>query len=212
MHFPFTPLLVGRGYAVLHPNHRASSGRGQEFIAAGLLAMGGLDAEDIVSGVDALVASGVVDPDRVAVTGNSYGGFMAAWLAATSDRFCAAAPRSPVTDWVSQHLTSNLPGFDELCLAGDLFDTDSDYWRRSPLRLAEQIRIPLLLMAGAHDLATPASQASMLHRALVERGRPSTLVVYPEEGHGVRARPAVIDQCVRLLDFFEAACSVTLNA
>ncbi|MEY9863821.1 dipeptidyl aminopeptidase/acylaminoacyl peptidase [Catenulispora sp. GAS73] len=203
MHFPLTPLLAAHGYAVLHPNMRGGIGRGQDFVRAGLHDMGGADATDILAGVDALVAAGRVDPGRIGVTGNSYGGFMSAWLVATSDRFAAAVIRSPVTDWVSQHFASNLPGFDRLCLTGDPSDPASDYRLRSPLYLAAQVRTPVLLVAGAKDLATPPEQAAMFHRALVEHGRESTLVIYPEEGHGVRQRPAVIDLGVRMLDFFD---------
>ena len=203
MHYDHTPLLVGRGYAVLHPNIRGSIGRGRQFVLDGLLDMGGADAHDVLSGIDALVARGLVDPERVAVTGNSYGGFLSAWLIATSDRFAAAVARSPVTEWVSQHHASNLPGFDRAVLNGDPLAADSDYRTRSPLYLADAVRTPVMLMAGARDLATPPEQAAMFHNALVERGRTSTLVIYPEEGHGVRNHPAVVDHCARLIGFLE---------
>ena len=200
---PLVQLLVGQGYAVLSPNMRGSLGRGQKFVTAGLHDMGGADAGDLLAGVDALVAAGRVDGRRVGVTGNSYGGFMSAWLIAHSDRFAAAAARSPVTDWVSQHHTSNIPGFDRMCLTGDPLDPASDYRTRSPLYRAGQVRTPVLLMAGAHDLATPPEQAAMFHRALRDHGRDSTLVIYPDEGHGVRAHPNVVDQAARLLEFFD---------
>ncbi|MFJ6900734.1 prolyl oligopeptidase family serine peptidase [Streptomyces hokutonensis] len=203
MHYAHTPLLASRGYAVLHPNMRGSLGRGQKFIKDGLLDMGGADAADIVAGIDALVATGRVDPARVAVTGNSYGGFMSAWLVATTDRFAAAIARSPVTDWVSQHYTSNIPGFDRICLTGHPLDPQSSYRTRSPLYLAHHVRTPILLIAGAHDLATPPEQASMFHHALVEHGTDSTLVIYQNEGHGVRGSAAVVDQCARVIDFLD---------
>lgn len=200
---PLTPLLVSRGYAVLRPNMRGSMGRGQRFVTAGLHDMGGADAQDLLAAVDLLAAQGRIDSGRVAVTGNSYGGFMSAWLIADSDRFAAAVARSPVTDWVSQHLTSNIPGFDRLCLDGDPLDPASDYRTRSPLYRAARVRTPVLLMAGAHDLATPPEQAAMFHRALCELGRDSTLVIYPDEGHGVRGHASVVDQAARLLEFFD---------
>jgi dipeptidyl aminopeptidase/acylaminoacyl peptidase len=201
MHYAHTPLLVGRGYAVLHPNMRGSAGRGPEFIAHGLRDLGGADAADVIAGVEQLIANGQVDPERVAVTGNSYGGYLAAWLVATTDRFAAAIARSPVTDWVSQHYTSNIPGFDRLCFTGDPLDPKSGHRIRSPFYLADLVRTPVLLMAGAHDLATPAEQARMFHRALVEHGADSTLVIYPDEGHGVRGAAALTDQCVRMIEF-----------
>jgi len=200
---PLVSLLVGQGYAVLSPNMRGSLGRGQKFVTAGLHDMGGADAGDLLAGVDALVAAGRVDDRRVAVTGNSYGGFMSAWLIAHSDRFAAAVARSPVTDWVSQHHTSNIPGFDRMCLDGDPLDPASDYRTRSPFYRARHVRTPVLLMAGAHDLATPPQQAAMFHRALRDHGRDSTLVIYPDEGHGVRAHASVVDQAARLLEFLD---------
>ncbi|MFE4422473.1 alpha/beta hydrolase family protein [Streptomyces sp. NPDC056817] len=203
MHYAHTPLLASRGYAVLHPNMRGSLGRGQKFIASGLLDMGAADAADLVAGVDALVAASRIDPERVGVTGNSYGGFMAAWLIATSDRFAAAIARSPVTDWVSQHYTSNIPGFDRICFSGDPLDPQSTYRTRSPLYLADRVHTPILLIAGANDLATPPQQASMFHNALVEHGADSTLVIYQDEGHGVRGRAATIDQGTRMVEFFD---------
>lgn len=203
MHYSHTPLLVSRGYAVLHPNMRGSVGRGQKFVTDGLLDMGGADATDFIAGLDMLVATGRADPARIGVTGNSYGGYMAAWLVATSDRFAAAIARSPVTDWVSQHYTSNIPGFDRICLTGDPLDPQSHYRSRSPLYLADRVHTPVLLMAGAHDLATPAQQASMFHHALVEHGAESTLVIYPDEGHGVRGAAATVDQCARMIEFFD---------
>jgi dipeptidyl aminopeptidase/acylaminoacyl peptidase len=203
MHYPFTPLLVSRGYAVLHANHRGSLGYGQQFIRFGLHDMGGADATDLLTGIDSLVRTGRADPARLGIIGNSYGGFMAAWLAATTDRFAAAVARSPVTDWISQHYTSNLPGFDRACLSGDPLDPASRYRGRSPLYLAGQVRTPMLLVAGALDLATPPEQAAMFHRALAEHGRDSTLVIYPEEGHGTRHHNAMVDLCGRILEFFE---------
>ncbi|MEU0922611.1 S9 family peptidase [Streptomyces malaysiensis] len=203
MHYPHTPLLASRGYAVLHPNMRGSLGRGQKFIRDGLHDMGGVDAADVVAGIDALAATGRVDPARVGVTGNSYGGFMAAWLVATTNRFAAAIARSPVTDWVSQHYTSNIPGFDRMCLTGHPLDPQSSYRARSPFYLAAHVRTPMLLIAGAHDLATPPEQASMFHRALVEHGADSTLVIYQDEGHGVRGSAALVDQCARMIGFLD---------
>ncbi len=200
---PYTPLLVARGYAVLHPNIRGSSGRGQVFALDGVRDMGGRDAVDVLTAVAALIEAGRADPARVGVTGNSYGGFMAAWLAATSTVFAAAMPRSPVTDWVSQHFASNLPGFDRLCLTGDPLAPTTDYRSRSPLYLAGDVRTPVLLTAGANDLATPPEQAAMFHRAIVERGGTSTLVIYPLEGHGVRGHDALVDQCTRMVEFFD---------
>lgn len=198
------PLFAEAGYAVLMPNIRGSFGRGERFVAEGLFDMcGERDVDDLLSGIRHLVERGVADPRRVVVTGNSYGGLMSAWLAVEHETFAAAIPTSPVTDWVSQHFTSNLTGFDQLTLSGDPLDPNSPYRTRSPLYRAAQVRMPVLLMAGEKDLATPPEQAVMFHRAVLEHGGHSELVLYPEEGHGVHDPDALVDKFARIFDFLE---------
>lgn len=110
MSYPWVPLLVSRGYAVLNPNPRGSGGRGQQFVRHVVGDMGGADTTDYLSGIDALVQRGLVDPERVGVIGGSYGGYMSSWLITQDQRFAAAVPVSPVTDWYSQSFTSNIAG------------------------------------------------------------------------------------------------------
>jgi dipeptidyl aminopeptidase/acylaminoacyl peptidase len=200
---PHASALVARGYAVLRPNPRGSTGRGAAFAEGVYGDMGGLDLDDVVSGVQHLVDSGVADPTRLGVTGISYGGFLAASIPCRSDTFAASVARSPVTDWVTQHLTSNIAEFDRLFVGGDPFDPASSYTTRSPLAHHARIRTPMLLTAGLHDLATPASQAQVLHTALERRGVPTQLAIYPEEGHGVQRPEAVADQVARMVAWFE---------
>jgi dipeptidyl aminopeptidase/acylaminoacyl peptidase len=200
---PHTSCLVARGYAVLWPNPRGSTGRGPAFAEAVRGDMGGLDVTDVVSGVQHVVDLGVADPARLGVTGISYGGFMASWMPSQTDLFAASVARSPCTDWLLQHLTSNIAEFDRRFLRGQPFDPESQYSERSPLRLADRIRTPMLLTAGLNDLATPPSQAQVLHTALRERGVDTQLVLYPEEGHGVQHPSALADQCARMIEWFD---------
>jgi dienelactone hydrolase len=200
---PHTSCLVARGYAVLQPNPRGSSGRGAAFAEAVRGDMGGLDVDDVVSGVQHLVDRGLADPSRLGITGISYGGFMASWVPTRTDLFAASVARSPCTDWLLQHLTSNIAEFDRRFIRGEPFDPESQYAERSPLRHADLIDTPLLLTAGSNDLATPPSQAQVLHVALRERGVETQLVLYPEEGHGVRHPLALADQCARMLAWFD---------
>jgi dipeptidyl aminopeptidase/acylaminoacyl peptidase len=198
-----TTILVARGYAVFRPNPRGSAGRGAQFAEAVRGDMGGLDADDILSGIDQLVADGVVDPERIGVVGQSYGGYLACWLPCLDGRFTASVSRSPCTDWRSFHLTSNLAEFDRLFLKGDPWDPGSQYQTRNPLTHHAAIRTPMFLTAGSRDLATPANQAQQMYRALAERTVPTALAIYPEEGHGVQAPPALADQCARMVAWFE---------
>ena len=195
----FTTLLVEHGYAVLHPNPRGSSGRGQPFAHAVFGDPGGADAADILAGVDELVRRGVADPARIGVTGGSYGGFMTCWLITRERRFAAAVAIAPVTDWYSKHHTSNTGTH---YLSGDPYAVDGPHHARSPVMYARSVRTPTLLIAGALDRCTPPSQAAEFHNALREHGVETSLVVYPEEGHGVRNLPARIDAAARLLDWF----------
>lgn len=200
----YAPLYVEAGYAVFLPNIRGSFGRGEQFIAEGLFDMcGTLDVADMLSGVAHLVDHGVVASGHVVITGNSYGGLLSSWLAIEQEVFAAAIPTSPVTDWVSQHFVSNLAGFDELALQSDPLSSAADYRNKSPLYRAAQVRIPVLLMAGERDLATPPEQAIMFHRAINENGGYSELVLYPEEGHGVNDPRAIRDKMARIFDFLE---------
>jgi dipeptidyl aminopeptidase/acylaminoacyl peptidase len=200
---PHTSSLVARGYAVLWPNPRGSTGRGGAFAEAVRGDMGGLDLDDVLSGVRHVLDLGLGDPGRLGITGISYGGFMASWAPARSDLFAASVARSPCTDWLLQHLTSNIAEFDRRFLHGEPFDPESQYAARSPLRHADDIRTPMLLFAGQNDLATPPSQAQVLHTALRERGVATQLVLYPEEGHGVRHPLTAADQCARMVAWFD---------
>ncbi|HEY3952611.1 MAG TPA: prolyl oligopeptidase family serine peptidase, partial [Streptosporangiaceae bacterium] len=198
------PLLVSRGYCVLLPNPRGSSGRGQEFAAAVVGDMGGADTHDYLSGIDAMVERGIADPARIGTMGVSYGGFMSAWLVTQDQRFKAAVAGSPVTEWYSFTFTSNIPRWGLWFLAGaDPEETGNQAHTRSPVLHASKARTPTLLTAGAKDRCTPAGQAREFHQALIGHGVASELVIYPEEGHGVGRFPAITDYLTRLVAWFE---------
>jgi dipeptidyl aminopeptidase/acylaminoacyl peptidase len=185
-----TPLLVSRGYAVLHPNPRGSAGRGQEFADLVVGDMGGDDAKDVLAGVEAMIERGIADPERIGVFGGSYGGFMSAWLPTLTERFAASVAFSPVTDWYSQHFNSNIGRWDSEFLKADPATPGGAYFDRSPVMFASKVRTPTLLTAGLQDRCTPPGQAVEFYRALQEHGVESEVVIYPQEGHGVRQMPA----------------------
>jgi dipeptidyl aminopeptidase/acylaminoacyl peptidase len=203
---PHMSALVRKGYAVLRPNPRGSTGRGQDFILGVYGEMGGADTQDYIAGVEALIADGLVDPSRVAVTGGSYGGYMSSWLITQTDIFAAAIPIAEVSNWVSQHFTCNIPFFDTLFLGSQVNDFGGHHLTRSPVFLADRVSTPSLHITGALDRCTPPGQALEFHRALREAGKHSELVTYPLEAHGVRQFPAVIDFTARVIDFLAAHC------
>jgi dipeptidyl aminopeptidase/acylaminoacyl peptidase len=198
------PLLVSRGYAVLLPNPRGSSGRGQEFAAAVVGDMGGADTHDYLSGIDAMIERGIADPARIGTMGVSYGGFMSAWLVTQDQRFKAAVAGSPVTEWYSFTFTTNIPRWGLWFLDNaDPEETGNQVHTRSPVMHASKARTPTLLTAGAKDRCTPTGQAREFYQALISRGVDSELVIYPGEGHGVSRFPAVTDYLTRLVTWFE---------
>jgi dipeptidyl aminopeptidase/acylaminoacyl peptidase len=198
------PLLVSRGYAVLLPNPRGSSGRGQEFAAAVVGDMGGADTHDYLSGIDALIERGIADPARIGTMGVSYGGFMSAWLVTQDQRFKAAVAGSPVTEWYSFTFTTNIPRWGLWFLDNaDPEESGNQAHTRSPVLHASKATTPTLLTAGAKDRCTPAGQAREFYQALTGHGVDSELVIYPGEGHGVSRFPAVTDYLTRLVSWFE---------
>jgi dipeptidyl aminopeptidase/acylaminoacyl peptidase len=207
------PLYIGRsalaqialdaGYALFQPNPRGSSGRGQAFARLVFGDMGGGDTYDYLSGLDALEKAGLIDPERIGVTGGSYGGYISSWLITQDQRFAAAVPVAPVTNWVSQHLTCNIPSFCQTFLDDGLSNATGKYFSRSPIHFAAQVKTPSLNICGALDKITPPGQALEFHRAVQEAGVESVLLTYPFEGHGVRAMPAVFDYTARAMTWFQ---------
>jgi dipeptidyl aminopeptidase/acylaminoacyl peptidase len=197
------PFLASRGYAVLYVNQRGGTGKGQDFARLIANDMHGADTGDFLTAVDALAADGLVDPGRVGLTGTSYGGTMALWLATQDQRFAAVVAVSGLTDWVSFHHTTWISDFDLFFLPGEPLDPQGEYIRRSPLIHSAKIETPVLMITGALDRDVPPSQSLELHRALTMRGAVSELVTYPEEGHVVGDFPAVVDFVARHAAWFE---------
>jgi dipeptidyl aminopeptidase/acylaminoacyl peptidase len=200
---PYLAWLVSRGFAILMPNPRGSTGRGRAFLEAVIGDMGGGDAGDDLAGVDALVERGIADPERIAVTGGSYGGYMSCWLPVVDQRFKAAVAMSPVTDFYSEHWNSNIGAWDAWFLGGEPQDGTAHYQERSPVFLADRVRTPTFLTAGTEDRCTPPGQAIEFYRALCANGVPAEVAIYPGEGHGVRKLPAFLDLVTRSTAWFE---------
>ena len=195
--------LLKHGYAVFFPNPRGSAGQGREYVRRVCGDMGGADTQDCLSGLDCLIERGVADPARLGVTGVSYGGYMTSWLVAQDNRFAAAVAVSPVTNWVTEHLLSNIPDFDVMFLADTYSNSVGKYFARSPIMYAHKVKTPTLSICGSLDRCTPPAEAMQFHSALLENAVKSVLVIYPEEGHGIRRLPANIDCAARLVTWFE---------
>ncbi len=202
-------LLCARGYRVILPNIRGSTGYGGDWIRPHLGNWGGPDAEDVHAVVDHAIAEGLADPDRLGVLGLSYGGFMVNWLLGTSDRFKAGVSASGVTNLVSAWSVGDAGvEFNRMALLGEPLDPAgvAKLWRQSPLANVANIRSPLLLLQGEADLRCTPHDNVQLFTALRVLGRTVEYVLYPEESHVyfTSGRPdRRIDHMTRMLAWFD---------
>jgi dipeptidyl aminopeptidase/acylaminoacyl peptidase len=199
--------LADAGYRVLRPDPRGSGSYGRAWLEAIEGAWGGADADDQLAVCDWAVAEGLADPDRLAVFGLSYGGFMTNWLVGHTDRFRAAVSANGVTNQVSAVANCDLGALWTSRLGWWYPPEDGGrLWAQSPLAFADRIETPLLLLQGEADLRCPAADNEQLFVALRVRDRDVEYVLYPEESHLMQAigRPdRRIDMLERTLAWFE---------
>lgn len=181
-YYAIVNLLVGQGWAVLEPNPRGSTGRGAAFLAANKDDLGGEDFNDIMAGVDAVLARFPIDAHRMALIGYSYGGEMAGFAVGKTQRFKAIVGGAPVIDQFSEYGTEDSSWYDRWYF-GKPIDRFAAAWRQSPLSFAAKAKTPLLLFQGVDDETDPMGQSLELYRALRQAGDPVQLVTYPREKH-----------------------------
>lgn len=184
-------LYAAAGYVVLYVNPRGSTAYGEAFANGIDKAYPGLDYDDLMSAVDALVDAGVADPKALYVTGGSGGGVLTAWIVGKTNRFRAAVSQKPVINWSSEVLTTDLyPWMAAYWFGKPPWEDAAEYWRRSPLSLVGNVATPTLVIVGDRDLRTPDSEAEQLFDALQLRGVPTGLVLVPGAFHDMAARPS----------------------
>ena len=194
-------MLLKHGYGVFMPNPRGSAGRGQDYCRKVLGDLGGADSKDCLWGLDHLVDQGLADATRIGLIGHSYGGYLGAWLIGQDQRFAGAVISAPMTNYISQHLLSNISHYVELFLQDHYKNLEGNYMQRSPITYAHQVKAPTLSLCGALDRCTPAAEATQFHNALLENGVNSVLVNYPLEGHGIKGIPAMLDYSARIFSW-----------
>jgi dipeptidyl aminopeptidase/acylaminoacyl peptidase len=202
---PSAQWLATSGYAVYLPNPRGGMGHGSEFADTVSQAVGQEDWQDIVTGLDRLIARGIADPDNLAIGGWSQGGFMTAWAVGQTDRFKAGIMGAGVSDWGMMVAESDVMHFE-----GDL--GGSWGWegtgphlhdRFSPISYASNVKTPVLILHGANDARVPTSQGRYFARALREHDVPYELVTYPREGHGIQERNHQLDLLKRTREWLQ---------
>jgi len=178
-------LLAAAGMSVFYTNPRGSEGYGRDFNEANRRDWGPGPMRDVIGGIDALVADALADPDRLGVTGGSYGGYLTNWIVAHDDRFRAAVTCRSVSDMAMLFLTGDISGGDwaEIEFMATPW-TDPAYFREiSPITYAPRIRTPLLIQHGERDLRTTVGQAEALFTVLRSHKRPVRLMRVPDESH-----------------------------
>ena len=171
------------GYFVLEPNPRGSFGQGEEFTQANRGDFGYGDLRDILAGVDKAEAVYSIDPNRVGLTGWSYGGFMAMFAVTQTQRFKAAVAGAGISDWQSYYGENSIDQWMTPYFGATVYDNPAVYARSSAINFIRQARTPTLVVVGERDGECPAPQSFEFWHALRARHVPTRLVVYPNEGH-----------------------------
>ena len=185
-------LYAAAGYLVVYANPRGSTSYGQAFADYIDKNYPGDDYLDLLSAVDAAIATGHVDANNLFVTGGSGGGVLTAWIVGKTDRFRAAATQKPVIDLASFALTTDFAaGFSPGWRKERPWEDPQGYWKYSPLSLVGNVKTPTLVVVGSEDYRTPVSEAEQYYTALQLRGVPTMLVKVPGASHGgIAARPS----------------------
>jgi len=195
--------FASRGYAMLRPNPRGSSGYGTEFRRANMQDWGGGDYQDLMAGVDRVIEMGVADPDRLGVMGWSYGGFMTSWIVTQTHRFKAASAGAPVTNLMSFNGTADIPSFIPDYFGGQSWDVMDRYQKHSPMFNVKGVTTPTMIQQGDADIRVPISQGYEFYNALKVQGVPTRMLVLPRQPHGPNEPKMQLAAMKANLEWFE---------
>jgi len=195
--------FAAKGFAILRPNPRGSSGYGRQFRFDNINDWGGKDYEDDQAGVDKVIAMGIADPAKLAIMGWSYGGYMTSWTITQTKRFKAAVIGAPVTNLWSFTGTADIPGFLPDYFSGEPFQNFEAYRKHSPITHIKNVVTPTLLLHGEADERVPIGQGYEYYNALKRQGGIAKMVAYPRTPHGPREPKFVLDIMRRHLDWME---------
>jgi len=199
---PLVRDLVEAGYFVFMPNPRGSFGQGQEFTRANRRDFGGGDLRDILAGVDAAAQAAPVDPQRLGLMGHSYGGFMTMWGVTHSQRFKAAVAGAGIANWVSYYGQNGIDQWMVPFFGATMYDDPAIYRQLSPLESIKVAKTPTFIYVGERDVETPAAQSMEFWHALKALSVPTSLVIYEDEGHGIRKSAHQLDLRRRTVAWF----------
>ena len=198
-------LYAAAGYVVFYTNPRGSTSYGEEFGNLIHHAYPGNDYDDLMSGVDAVIARGYIDESQLFVTGGSGGGVLSSWIIGKTDRFRAAAVQKPVINWYSFVLYADNPSFFwKYWFPGPPWEHQEHYMARSPISLVGNVSTPTMLITGEEDHRTPIAEIEQYYAALKIRGIDAAMVRVPDASHGIANKPSnLVAKVNYILGWFE---------
>ncbi len=177
--------FAAKGALILKPNYRGSAGYGEKFRSLNVRNLGIGDYEDVISGVDYLIAKGIVDKNRVGAMGWSEGGYISAFITCFSDRFKAVSVGAGISDWMTYYVNTDIHPFTRQYLKGTPWDDPEIYRKTSPITYVNRARTPTLIQHGDQDKRVPPPNSFELYQALKDRGVPVKLILYKGFGHPI---------------------------
>ncbi|HZU50548.1 MAG TPA: S9 family peptidase [Sphingomicrobium sp.] len=195
--------LIRDGYYIFLPNPRGSYGQGEAFTRANIRDFGGGDLRDILAGIDAAERVAPIDDNRLGMMGGSYGGFMSMWANTQTNRFKAIVAGAGLSDWISYY---GINGIDQWMLpyfGKSMYDDPQAYWAVSAIRTIKQAHTPTFIYVGERDIEVPPTQSIEYWHALQAMHVPTSLVIYPDEGHGIRDPKNALDVRNRTVAWFD---------
>jgi dipeptidyl aminopeptidase/acylaminoacyl peptidase len=191
-------LMAARGCLVFMPNPRGSWGRGHTYQSANVGDLGGGDWQDIQVGIDAVIADGLAEPDRLAIGGWSYGGYLVAWAVTQTNRFRCAIAGASITSYESNYGIVSNREWQTTMFGSNVYEDYERHRSRSPIAFASRVKTPTLLVHGEQDKLAPVQQSIEFYMALKHFGVPTQLVIYPREPHGFEERAHQLDLFQRI--------------
>jgi dipeptidyl aminopeptidase/acylaminoacyl peptidase len=195
--------LLEHGYALFRPNPRGSYGQGERFTQANVRDFGHGDLRDILSGIDAAAKVAPIDGARLGLTGGSYGGFMTMWAVTQTNRFKAAVAAAGISDWLSYYGENGIDAWMIPYFGASAYDDPAVYAQSSAINFMHNVKTPTFAYVGERDIECPAPQTQEFWHAMKAMNVPTSIMIYPGEGHGLRDPENLADAMKRTLDWFD---------
>jgi len=195
--------LLEHGYALFRPNPRGSYGQGEAFTLGNVRDLGYGDLRDILAGIDAAERAAPIDDARLGLTGGSYGGFMTMWAVTQTQRFKVGVAAAGISNWLSYYGENGIDQWMIPYFGHSAYDDPAIYARSSAINFIHKVKTPVFEYVGADDIECPPPQTEEFQHALAELGVPTSMAIYPGEGHGLRDPAHLADSERRALAWFD---------